>query len=105
MTRSVELIHGNLWTNLNENKYVITFIGDFIHFTVAYALESKLDVIQYVKMFHAMDAAHFKLKISRFCYDKGREYMSNKLMHFFKEQRVQFGFIIRHTLQQNGNAY
>jgi len=106
-TRPLELIHSDLCgpitpESFDGKKYVLTFIDDYTHFTIAYALESKSEVTHYMKMFHAMTTAHFNVKISRFRCDNGREYMSSELREFFEQQGIQFEFTIRYTPQQNG---
>ena len=85
-------------------RYLLTFIDDFTHFTVAYTLSAKSEGFRYYKMYEAMATAHFNVKLSRFRCDNGREYISNEMKNHFEERGIQFEFTIRYTPQQNGVA-
>lgn len=107
--RPLQLIHSDLFgpvspNSYDEKRYILTFIDDFTHFTVVYALSSKSEVFRYFKMYEAMAVAHFNLKISRFRCDNGREYISKEIKDYFENRGIQFEFTIRHTPQQNGVA-
>lgn len=108
-TRPLQLIHSDLFgpvspASFDGKRYLLTFIDDFTHFTVAYPLEAKSEVPKYFKIFEAMSTAHFNSKISRFRCDNGREYISNEIKSHFEERGIQFEFTIRYTPQQNGVA-
>ena len=105
----LQLIHSDPFgpvtpTSHDGKKYVLTLIDDYTHFTAAYTIEYKSEVFKYLKIYEAMATAHFNLKISRFCCDNGREYISKEIKDFFEEKGIQFEFTIRYTPQQNGVA-
>ncbi|GAB1869619.1 Gag-pol polyprotein [Camponotus japonicus] len=107
--RPLQLIHSDLCgpmdtTSYDGKKYVLTFIDDFTHFTVAYTLSLKSEVLRHFKMFKAMAEAHFNKKVSRFRCDNGREYISNETREYFESNGIQYEFTIRYTPQQNGVA-
>lgn len=91
-------------TSYNEKRYILTFIDDYTHFTVAYALAAKSEVFRYFQMYQAMTEAHFNKKISRFRCDNGREYISREIKDYFEKCGIQCEFTIRHTPQLNGVA-
>jgi len=107
--RPLQLVHSDLLgpvspTSYDDKRYVLTFVDDYTHFTAAYILKHKSEVLHYLKIYEAMATAHFNLKLSRFRCDNGREYISNEIKRFFEEKGIQFEFTIRYTPQQNGVA-
>lgn len=107
--RPLQLIHSDLIGPISpishqNMRYVLTFIDDYSHFTCAYILASKTEVLRYFKVFEAMATAHFNLKISRFRCDNGREYLSSEIKQFFESKGIQVEFTVRYTPQQNGVA-
>lgn len=107
--RPLELIYSDLCgpiniTSFGGKRYLLTFIDDFTHFTVAYTLEAKSEVLRHFKMFQSLAEAHFNLKISRFRCDNGREYLSTETRQYFEDCGIQFKFTIPYTPQQNGVA-
>lgn len=107
--RPLQLIHSDLCgpmktTSYDGKKYVLNFIDDFTHFTVAYALRYKSEVLKHFKMFKAMAESHFNQRVNRFRCDNGREYISNEIKEYFESNGIQYEFTIRYTPQQNGVA-
>lgn len=107
--RPLQLIHSDLIGPINpvsydKKRYVLTFVDDYTHFTAAYIIESKTEVLKFFKKYEAMATAHFNLKVSRFRCDNGREYISNEIVKYFEEKEIQFEFTIRYTREQNGVA-
>lgn len=107
--RPLQLIHsdvvGPITPETREgNRYILTFIDDYTHFTVAYLLKKKSEVFHYFKIYEAMVTAHFNLKISRFRCDNGREYTSKEMIQAFQEKGIHIEYTIRYTPQQNGVA-
>ncbi|KAF2885031.1 hypothetical protein ILUMI_21147 [Ignelater luminosus] len=92
-TRPLERIHSDLIGPItpiphNGKKYVLTLIDDFTHFTAAYPMESKSEVLKYLKIYEAMVSAHFNMKISRFRCDNEREYISKEIRSLFEEKGI-----------------
>ena len=57
--RPLELVHSDLCgpidvTSFDGKKYLLTFIDDFTHFTTAYTLKAKSEVLRHFKMFQSM---------------------------------------------------
>lgn len=108
-TRPLQLVHSDLLgpvtpTTYDGKRYVLTFIDDFTHYTVAYLLSTKSETFKCFKLYEAMATAHFGTRISRFRCDNGREYLSTAMRQHFDERGIQYEFTIRHTPQQNGVA-
>jgi hypothetical protein len=107
--RPLELVHSDLLGPVtpeshDKKKYILTFIDDFTHFTVAYPISSKTEIPRFFRKYEAMATAHFNLKISRFRSDNGREYMTNALMEHFEKQGIQMECTVPYTPEQNGVA-
>lgn len=85
-------------------RYVLTFIDDFTHFTVAYLLRNKSEIFKHFQIYEAMGAAHFSQRISRFRCDNGREYTSKEMIQEFQRKEIRFEYTIRYKPQQNGVA-
>jgi hypothetical protein len=107
--RPLELVHSDLLGPVtpeshDKKKYILTFIDDFTHFTVAYPISSKTEIPRFFRKYEAMATAHFNLKISRFRSDNGREYMMNALMEHFEKQGIQMECTVPYTPEQNGVA-
>lgn len=102
----LQLIHSDLIGPINpesydKKKYVLTFVDDYTHFTAAYIIELKTEVLKFFKKYEAMATAHFNLKVSRFRCDNGH-IISNEIVRYFEEKEIQFEFTIRYTPEQNG---
>lgn len=108
--RPLELVHSDLFgpintESYNKKRYVLTFIDDFTHFTVAYPLERKSEVARYFKVYMAMIAAHHPhSRISRFRCDNGREYISAKFKTECERKGIRIEYTVPYTPQQNGVA-
>lgn len=70
-TRPLQLIHDLVGPtspiSYDGKRYVLTLIDDYTHFTAAYSMEFKSEVFRYLKIYEAMVAAHFNLRISFRC--------------------------------------
>lgn len=107
--RPLQLIHSDLFGPVNPTshdgkRYVLTFIDDYTHFTVAYTMKYKSELFHYFKIYEAMAGAFFNNRLSRFRCDNGGEYISSEIKEFFEKNGIQFEFTIRYTPQQNGVA-
>jgi len=107
--RPLQLIHSDLMGPITPvshegNRYILTFIDDFTHFTVAYLLKSKSEVFHYFKIYEAMVIAHFNLKINRFWCDNGHEYISKEMTHKLEKKEIRVEYTVRYTPQQNDVA-
>lgn len=81
--RPLQLVHSDVCSPMgtesyDRKRYLLTFIDDFTHFTVAYTLTKKSEVFKYFKQYQTMAEAHFNSKLSRLRCDNGREYLSTK---------------------------
>jgi len=74
------------------------------HFTVAYTLKAKSEVLKHFKLFQSMAETHFNFRVSRFRCDNGREYLSTETRQHFEDCGIRFELTIPYTPQQNGVA-
>lgn len=108
-TRPLQLVHSDVCGPMGQEshdkkKYLVAFIDDYTHFTMAYTLSEKSEVFKCFKQFHAMAEAHFNTKLSRLRCDNGREYPSTEMKNYCASKGIQYEFTIRYTPQQNGVA-
>jgi len=60
--RPLQLVHSDLLdpvspTSFDDKRYVLTFVDDYTHFTAAYILKHKSEVLHYLKIYEAMATA------------------------------------------------
>lgn len=86
----------------NGKRYILTFIDDFTHFTVAYPLaKKKREVAHYFKEYIAMAKAHYDSKISRVRCDNDRKYISAEFKTKCERKEIRMKYTISYTPQQN----
>ncbi|KAF2890289.1 hypothetical protein ILUMI_15884, partial [Ignelater luminosus] len=108
-TRALQLIHSDVMgpispTYYDSKRYVVTFIDDWSHFTTAYIMKYKSEILPYFKVFEAMATAHFGTKISRLRCDQGGEYVSKDFVAYCSSIGCQIEYTMRYTASQNGVA-
>lgn len=104
--RPLQLIHSDLVGPITPesregNRYILMFIDDYTHFTVAYLLKKKSEVFHYFQIYEAMVTTHFNLKISRFRCDNGREYTSKEIIQVFQSVHTSTNWCCRTNEQDN----
>jgi hypothetical protein len=63
----LELVHSDLLGPVtpeshDKKKYILTFIDDFTHFTVAYPISSKTEIPRFFRKYEAMATGSFQPK-------------------------------------------
>lgn len=106
VTRPLFIIHSDVCgpitpTTIDGNRYFVTFIDEFTHYTVVYLLRHKSDVFKMFKDFLAKSEAHFNLKLAHLNCDNGREYLSNEFKSFCADRGIQYHLTVPYTPQQN----
>lgn len=105
--RPLQLIHSDVMGPIapasgEGEKYIITFIDDYTHFTACYVMKHESEAFKYRKIYETMATAYFERRISRFRCDNEREYVSKEIEEFFNKKGIQFEFTIPYTPEQNG---
>jgi hypothetical protein len=62
----------------NGNRYILTLLDDYNHFSVAFPMTSKADVLQYIKVYVEKATARFGSIICSFRCGNGREFCQRK---------------------------
>lgn len=107
--RPLERVHSDLCGPISPmtqdgKKYILTFIDDFTHFTVAFGLKSKDEVLHYIKLYEAMASSRFSERICCFRCDNGREFVNREVNAFFEEKGIKYELTIPRVPEQNGVA-
>jgi len=84
------------------NIHLITFLDNFIHFTVMYLLKSKNEA-EKLKGFAQKVETKWNLKIAKFPYDNRKEYINNTVIQC-KNKGIEIDTTVQHTPQMNGIA-
>lgn len=106
-SRPLEIIHSDVCGPMevktyNGYRYFVTFTDDYTHFTLAYLMARKSEVIEKFQEFKALVEGHFGRSISKLRCDNGGEYIGNEFKDFCKENGIQMIFTVPYTPQQNG---
>jgi len=87
-----------------QNRYFLTFIGDFSRKTWIYFLKRKLEVLNCFKDFKAIIEKQNGYKIIIMRSDQGGEYTSNDFEAFCTQQGIKHQTTPAYTPQLNGVA-
>jgi len=87
-----------------QNRYFLTFIGDFSRKTWIYFLKRKLEVLNCFKDFKAIVEKQNGYKIIIMRSDQGGEYTSNDFEAFCTQQGIKHQTTPAYTPQLNGVA-
>ena len=107
-THPLELVHSNVhqvpYPTFSGYHYWVTFIDDYSRFRFILPIHAKLDVFDTFKQFKAFAENQCEQKIKTMCDNKGGEYMSNAMLKFTTECRIECQHTVRVQPQQNGVA-
>lgn len=84
------------------NRFYVSFIDDYSHFTIIYLMSSKDQVLQCFREYEALVTAHFGSRISRLRTDNGGEYVGGEMRRFCRSKGIAMETTIPYTPQQNG---
>lgn len=106
--RPLERVHsdvgGPMPVSIFGDRFYVTFIDDFTHFTVTYPMKQKSDVFQCFKKYHKMATAHFNLKMESIRSDNGGEYISNQFKKYLSEHGIRGEYTVPYNPELNGVA-
>lgn len=85
-------------------RYYITFMDDFTHFTVVYPLKHKSDALMMFKKYEALATTHFSNRLVCLRCDNGGEYTSKIFLQLCEDKGIQLQCTTPYTPQQNGLA-
>lgn len=103
-----ELLHTDIWgpsqtTTMNEERYYLTIIDDFSHFTVVYQLRNKNEADDYI-IKYVLELQNRNVKVSRLRSDNGKEFCTSKLRKFCESHGLKQEYTCTYTPQQNSVA-
>ena len=104
----LELVHTDICDlgevrSLGHNKYILTFIDDFIRKAWFYLLKEK-QAFNKFKEFKVLVERQSGCNIKILRSDRGGEFTSNEFYNYCKSQGIQRQLIASYTPQQNGIA-
>lgn len=107
--RLLEIVHTDIAgpitpASYDGDKYFVTFIDDYSNFVYVYVIKSKDKVVNCFKEYARMVQTKFNLNISLLRCDNGREYISNEMKSFCRENGTVIDFTNPYTPEQNGKA-
>lgn len=108
-SRVLELVHSDVCgpvtpVTWDEQRFLVTFIDDYTHFTVVYLLKNKSNVIDMFERYKSMAETHTGQKIAKIRCDNGGEYISNKFRAICDGAGIQIQYTEPYTPQHNGVA-
>lgn len=103
-----ELLHCDLWgpapvEGLNGERYYLSILDDFSHFSTIYLLCKKSEAEDHL-IGHILKMNSDNKKVSRIRSDCGGEFSSNKFKKFCLDQGISQEFTAGYSPQQNGKA-
>jgi len=108
-SRPLQIIHTDLCGPINPttwdgNKYFITFLDDYTHYTMVYLLKSKAEAEVKIKEYVRRMETHLNKKVAKIRCDNGKEYINNTVINWCKGKGIELNTTIPHTPQLNGRA-
>lgn len=107
--RPIELIHTDVCGPMqcptwDGNKYFVTFLDDFTHYTAVALIKGKHEVPIKLKEFIAEAETKWNSKVSKIRCDNGLEYNNTELKTWTKKRGTVIDFTTPYTPQLNGKA-
>ncbi|XP_077233389.1 uncharacterized protein LOC143875667 [Tasmannia lanceolata] len=91
--------------SVSGNRYFRILVGDFSGYVWVYFLQEKSEVFEKINDFHARVEAETRFKIGCLRTDNGKEYTSQILSTYLRDQyKIKRQFTCHETPQQNGVA-
>jgi len=108
-TRSLQILHTDLCgpfdpTTWDGNKYFITFLDDYTHYTMVYLLKSKAEAVNKIKEYVSRMETRLEKRVVKIRCDNGKEYINDNLKNWCKVKGIELNNTIPHTPQLNGKA-
>jgi len=108
-TRPLQLIHTDLCGPFDPitwdgNKYFITFLDDYTHYTMVYLLKSKAEAADKIKEYVSRMETRLDKKVAKIRCDNGREYVNDNIKNWCKRKGIELNTTIPYTPQLNGKA-
>lgn len=106
-SRVLELIHSDVCgpvspVGVHGEKYFVTFVDDWSHFTMVFLIQSKDEVFECFEQYEALVTSKFNHKICRLRCDNGGEYKSRNFESFCKKKGIRVEWTVPYTPEQNG---
>lgn len=90
--------------SLTRSKYFITFIDDYIRYTLVSFLSDKSAVLDHFKVYKACVENQLQTKIQILRTDNGVQYASTSFTRFYQVEGILHQFTVPYNPQQNGVA-
>ncbi|KMQ87973.1 integrase core domain protein [Lasius niger] len=105
----LDIIHSDICGPINpstwDNKrYYITFLDDYINYTMVYLLETKSEALEKFKEYAALVETKWNKKIINLRGDNGGEYTSREFKDWCKRKGININYTAPYSPQLNGKA-
>lgn len=100
--KPLELVHSDVCGPITPvtwdgNKYFVTFIDDYTHFTMVFLIRNKSEVFKKFETYYNTVTKHFNSNLLKLRIDNGREYLSDEFREFCNRN----GIVMQHTVPYN----
>lgn len=106
--RALQIIHtdicGQLEPTHDGNRYILTILDDYTHFTKIYLLKLKSQASYYLKQYIQESERELKEKVSTIRCDNGGEYKSTEFVSWCRQNGIKLDFTIPYSPQLNGKS-
>lgn len=108
-TRPLQIIHTDVCGPINPNtwdgnRYFVTFLDDYTHFTMVYLIKNKDEVPSKIKQYTERIEAKWNKRISKIRCDNGREFINNQVVTWCENKGIELDTTVTYTPQLNGKA-
>lgn len=107
--RKLEIIHSDVCgpfetETYDKNRYFLTLMDDYTHFTKVYLIKHKNQVPEIIKNYIEESERELKEKVSILRCDNGGEYKSNEFRTWCLKKGIKIDYSVPYTPQLNGKA-
>ena len=104
--RILERVHSDICgpftpESYDGNRYFVSFIDDYSHFTCVYLLKNKSEVYECFKMYERWVSAKFNVKMACLRSDMGGEYLSSKQKQYCKDKGIVIETTVGYSPKSN----
>jgi len=108
-SKVLEIIHTDVCGPIDpethdKNKYFVTFIDDFSHFTEVHLIQHKSEVFSCLKKFTNEAENQHEIKVKKIRCDNGGEYISNEFLEWAEEKGIIIDYTVPGCPELNGTS-
>lgn len=106
---NLQIIHSDVCgpitpSTWDGNRYFITFLDDFTHYSMVFLIKNKEEVTSKIKEYIEKVEARWNLRVSKLRCDNGREYINKNVTTWCESKGIELDRTVPYTSQLNGKA-